>query len=158
MFCLAASIVSCSDPFEAGETNEGQGAEFSQASFDGCWQWFEDGEAVHDIIIEDGEIASLAPANARAQMSAHTTKNCTISPQDGLIALSYSDKEPAGGLEQFTTFRFDLSDSRTVSAHNALAMGVIPGEKVVDLSDPEDILMLPPTDVRQGQLVRCDSK
>ncbi len=59
---------------------------------------------------------------------------------------------------ELTTFRFDLAASRGISMATSMEIGMIPGRKIVEFNDPDDIMMLPPKEIQDGQLVRCDTK
>lgn len=158
---IVGLMLSCGDPAQDSAENpipSDPSDMFAQSSFDGCWDWYEDGEPVHNITITDGQIATLKSAGRTAQGTQDTDVNCTVSPYDGLVALSYGVPSAGGKVIEFTTFRFDLSDGRRVSMATSLAMGVVPGRKTVEISDPDDIMLLPPSDVREGQLVRCDEE
>ena len=154
-------MLSCGDPAQDSTENpipSDPSDTFAQSSFDGCWDWYEDGEPVHNITIADGQIATLKSADRTAQDTQDMAANCTVSPYDGLVALSYGVPSADGKVIESTTFRFDLSDGRRVSMATSLAMGVVPGRKTVEISDPDDIMLLPPSEVREGQLVRCDDQ
>ncbi len=157
---LSALILSCStDGFVLDDSQSSleESGDFARTSFDGCWDWYEKDEHTHKIIIANGEIASLTPAGRSTMNLSSTDGNCVVSPQDGLVALSYVLPSEPGEMQRITTFRFDLRDTRTASMTDSLARGVIRGRKTVEDNDPEDILLLPPVDEQDGFLVMCDS-
>ncbi len=157
---LSALIMSCStDGFalDDSQSSPEQTGDFARTSFDGCWDWYEQGEHTHKIIIANGKIASLTPAGRTTMSLSDADGNCVVSPHDGLVALSYALPSKPGETRQITTFRFDLRNTRTASMTDSLARGVIRGRKTVEDNDPEDILLLPPTDEQDGYLVMCDS-
>ena len=162
VFCsLSILMCSCSaadGTIDPGEQPPNSNETFSQTSFDGCWTWYENGQRVHRVQIENGEIASLQPADTNARQINYKSTNCAVSPYHGLLALSYATKVGAGGDIELTTFRFDLAASRGISMTSSLDIGVIPGRKIVEISDPEDIMLLPPKEIQDGQLVRCETK
>lgn len=162
MFCsLSTLICSCSGSAGANEQVQSppdSNGTFSQASYDGCWTWYENGQRVHRLLIENGEIASLQPADTNARRINYKRSNLAVSPHDGLLALSYATKADSGDGMELTTFRFDLAASRGISMATSLEIGVIPGRKIVEFNDPDDIMMLPPKEIQDGQLVRCDTK
>lgn len=131
-------MLSCGDPAQDSAENPIPSDTFAQTSSDGCWNWYENGEPVHNITIADGQIAILESADRTAQSAKNTTTNCPVSPYDGLVALSYGVPSADGKVIEFTTFRFDLSDAWRVSMATSLAMGVVPGRKIVEISDPDD--------------------
>ncbi len=157
---LSALIVSCSTDGLALDDNKSSPEEtgdFARTSFDGCWDWYEKDEHTHKIIIANGEITSLTPAGRTTMSLSSADGNCVVSPHDGLVALSYVLPSEPGEMQRITTFRFDLRDTRTASMTDSLARGVIRGRKTVEDNDPEDILLLPPTDEQDGYLVMCAS-
>ena len=157
---LFALITSCSTDgvaLDDSQSSLGQTGDFVRTSFDGCWDWYEKGEHTHKIIISNGEIASLTSAGRTTLSLSATDGNCLISPQDGLIALSYALPFEPGKTQRITTFRFDLRNTATASMTDSLARGVIRGRKTIEDYDPEDILLLPPTDEQDGFLVMCDT-
>lgn len=157
---LSSLILSCStDGFVLDDSQSSleQTGDFARTSFDGCWDWYENDEHTHKIIIANGEIASLTPAGRATMSLSSADGNCVVSPLDGLVALSYVLPSEPGQMQRITTFRFDLRDTRTASMTDSLARGVIRGRKTVEDNDPEDILMLPPIDEQDGFLVMCDS-
>lgn len=141
---------------DEGRSSPGQTGDFARTSFDGCWDWYENDEHTHKIIISNGEIASLTPAGRTAMSLSNADGNCVVSPHDGLVALSYALPSESGETQRITTFRFDLRNTRAASMTDSLVRGVIRGRKTVEDNDPEDIFMLPPTDQQDGFLVMCD--
>ena len=157
---LSAPIISCSTDgsvLDDSQSSLEQTGDFARTSFDGCWDWYEQDEHTHKIIISNGEIKSLTPAGRSTMSLSDADGNCVVSPHDGLVALSYTLPSKPGETQRITTFRFDLRGTRAASMADALAMGVIRGRKTVEDSDPEDILMLPPVEKQDGYLVMCDS-
>ncbi len=157
---LSALILSCgTDGFVLDDSQSPleQTGDFARTSFDGCWDWYEKDEHTHKIIIANGEIASLTPSGRTAMSLSSADGNCVVSPQDGLVALSYVLPSEPGQMQRITTFRFDLRTTRKASMTDSLAVGVIRGRKTVEDYDPEDIQMLPPIDEQDGFLVMCDS-
>ncbi len=157
---LSALIMSCStDGFVLDDSQSSleQTGDFARTSFDGCWDWYENGEPTHKIIISNGKIASLTPAGRTTMSLSDADGNCVISPHDGLVALSYALPSKPGETQRITTFRFDLRNTRIASMTDSLARGVIRGRKTVEDNDPEDILLLPPVEEQDGYLVMCDS-
>ena len=162
LLCSLSTLI-CSCSGSAGALDESQppsdsDGTFSQASYDGCWTWYENGQRVHRLLIENGEIASLQPAGTNARRINYKSSNFAVSPHDGLLALSYATKADSGEGMELTTFRFDLAASRGISMTTSLEIGVIPGRKIVEFNDPDDIMILPPKEIQDGQLVRCDTK
>lgn len=157
---LFALITSCSTDgvaLDDSQSSLGQTGDFVRTSFDGCWDWYEKDEHTHKIIISNGETALLTPAGPTPLSLSGADGNCLISPQDGLIALCYALPFEPGETQRITTFRFDLRNAGTTSMTDSLARGVIRGRKTVEDYDPEDILLLPPTDEQDGFLVMCDT-
>ncbi len=157
---LSALTMSCSTDSSVPDDSQSsleQTGDFARTSFDGCWDWYEKDEHTYKIIIANGAIASLTPAGRSTMSLSSADGNCLVSPHDGLVALSYAVPAESGETRRITTFRFDLRNTRTTSMTDSLAMGVIRGRKTVEESDPEDILLLPPTDEQDGFLVMCDS-
>ena len=163
LICCSLSILMCScsasdGTIDPGEQPSDTNDTFSKASYDGCWTWYENGQRVHRLLIENGEIASLQPAGTNARRINYQSSNFAVSPYDGLLALSYATKADSGEGMELTTFRFDLAASRGISMTTSLEIGVIPGRKIVEFNDPDDIMILPPKEIQDGQLVRCDTK
>ncbi len=157
---LFTLITSCSTdglPLDDSQSSLEESGDFARTSFDGCWDWYEKGEHTHKIIIANGQIASLTPPGRSTMNLSDTDGNCVVSPQDGLVALTYALPAKPGEMQRITTFRFDLRDTRAVSMTDSLARGVLRGRKTVEDSDPEDIMLLPPTDQQDGFLVMCDA-
>ncbi len=155
---MSTLSLSCSTdglPIDEGQPSPGQTGVFANTSFDGCWDWYENDEHTHKIIISNGEIASLTPAGRSTMSLSDADGNCVVSPHDGLVALSYAVSSESGETQRITTFRFDLRNTRAASMTDSLVRGVIRGRKTVEDSDPEDIFMLPPTDQQDGFLVMC---
>ena len=157
---LSALITSCSEggfTLDDSKSSLEQTGDFARTSFDGCWDWYEKDEHTHKIIISNGEIASLTPTGRTTLSLSDADGNGSISPQDGLIALSYALPFEPGETQRITTFRFDLRNAGTTSMIDSLARGVIRGRKTVEDYDPEDIQLLPPTEEQDGFLVMCDA-
>ena len=157
---LSALIMSCgTGVFVPGDSQSSfeQTGDFAQTSFDGCWDWYEQDEQTLEIIIANGAIVSLAPTGRTTLSLSGADGNCLISPQDGLVALTYVMPTQPGETQRITTFRFDLRDTRAASMTDSLARGVIRGRKSVEDSDLDDILPLPPIEEQDGYLVMCDS-
>lgn len=134
-----------------------QTGEFARTSFDGCWDWYESSVQTYRVIIADGEIASLTPAGRSTMSLSGSDGNCLISPQDGLVALTYAAPAAAGESRRITTFRFDLRDAQNSSMPDSMSTGMIRGRKTVEDTDPDDILPLPPSAEQDGYLMLCDS-
>ena len=129
-------------------TRENQTGYCSHSSFDGAWAWYEDGTRVFDVVIDQGEITSLQRAGANARRMNYSSTHCAVSPFDGLIAFSYATPNPESSWVEFTAFRFDLGES----CLEFLEAGILPGQRIVDDSDLDDIFMFPLKEVKDGEL------
>ncbi len=139
------------------DSSSNQTGHFSQSSFDGAWAWYEDGTRAYDVVIDQGEITSLQRAGANARRMNYSSTHCAVSPFDGLIAFSYAIPIPDSSLVEFTMFRFDLSASGE-SSLEFLEAGIIPGQRIVEDSDPDDVFLFPPKEIKDGELRRIDTR
>ncbi len=136
------------------DNSSNQTGHFSQSSFDGAWAWYEDDARVYDIVIDQGEITSLQRAGANARRMNYSSTHCAVSPFDGLIAFSYATPNPDSSWVELTTFKFDLGES----CLEFLEAGILPGQRIVEDSDPDDIFMFPPKEVKDGELRRINNQ
>ncbi len=143
----------------SGESDKStnQTGHFSRSSFDGAWAWYEDGTRVYDVVIDQGQITSLQRVGANARRKNYSSTQCAVSPLDGLLAFSYAIPIPDSSWVELTMFRFDLSGVGE-SCLEFLEAGVLPGQRIVEDSDPDDIFMFPPKDVKDGELRRIDTR
>ena len=128
---LSALILSCgTDGFVLDDSQSSleQTGNFSRTSFDGCWDWYEKDEHTYNIIISNGEIASLTPAGRTNMSLSGADRNCLISPLEGLVALAYAVPAKPGETQRITTFRFDLRNTWTAgqSPSYSTSMSSIP--------------------------------
>lgn len=142
---------------DEGDDSSDQTGHFSKSSFDGAWAWYEDGTRVYDVVIDRGEITSLQRVGASARRKSYSSTQCAVSPLDGLIAFSYAIAIPDSTWVELTLFRFDLS-AVGESCLEFLEAGILPGQRIVEDSDPDDIFMFPPKEVKDGELRRIDTQ
>ena len=153
-FLAAVGVMSLLSACNNEEDNSSDQTEhFSQSSFDGAWAWYEDGSRVYDVVINQGEITSLQRAGANARRMNYSSTHCAVSPFDGLIAFSYAIPNPDSSWVELTTFKFDLGES----CLEALEAGIIPGQRIVEDTDPDDVFLFPPKEVKDGELRRIDA-
>ena len=138
---------------ESGNSSN-QTGQFSRSSFDGTWAWYEDGTRVYDVVIDQGDITSLQRAGANARRMNYSSTHCAVSPFDGLLAFSYATPNPGSSWVELTTFKFDLGES----CLEALEAGIIPGQRIVEDTDPDDVFLFPPKDIKDGELRRIDTR
>ena len=151
---------SCSQ--DAADSDEQNGAAahgplFTKTSFDGCWISHEEGKRLCKITIAKGEVVSFQPMNRPATRTTESAATCAIDSQDGLIAISRTERAGNDRWTTMTTLRFDLSDAPGKSCLQALAFGVMSGLRSVERSDPDDHFLFPPQCSQRGLLVRCSS-
>ncbi len=139
------------------DNSSSQTGHFSQSSFDGAWAWYEDGTRAYDVVIDQGEITSLQRAGANARRMNYSSTHCAVSPFDGLIAFSYATPNPDSSFVELTTFRFDLS-ALGESCLEPLEAGIIPGQRIVEDIDPDDVFLFPPKEIKDGELRRIDTR
>ncbi len=97
-----STVLSCT-----GGPASDDAVEFSQSSFDGEWTWYENDEAVFDLTIINGEIASLQSLQRNASGLKFVNTKTVIDGNDGLSYLIFFQANE----ERLTQFRFD-EDSR----------------------------------------------
>ncbi len=136
------------------DNSTNQTGHFSQSSFDGAWAWYEDGTRAYDVVIDQGEITSLHRVGANARRMNYSSTHCAVSPFDGLLAFSYATTNPDSSWVELTTFKFDLGES----CLEALEAGIIPGQRIVEDTDPDDVFLFPPKEVKDGELRRIDTR
>ena len=160
-FISAVGVISLSLACNNGGTGSGesdnssnQTGHFSQSSFDGAWAWYEDGTRAYDVVIDQGEITSLQRAGANARRMNYSSTHCAVSPFDGLLAFSYATSNPGSSWVELTTFKFDLGES----CLEALEAGIIPGQRIVEDTDPDDVFLFPPKEIKDGELRRNDTR
>ncbi len=139
------------------DNSSNQTGHFSQSSFDGAWGWYEDGTRVYDVVIDQGEITSLQRAGVNARRMNYSSTHCAVSPFDGLIAFSYATPNPDSSWVELTTFRFDLS-ALGESCLEFLEAGIIPGQRIVEDIDPDDVFLFPSKEIKDGELRRIDTR
>ncbi len=156
---ISLSLACNNEGTGSGESDNpsNQTGHFSQSSFDGAWGWYEDGTRVFDVVIDQGEITSLQRAGANARRMNYSSTHCAVSPFDGLIAFSYAIPIPNSSLVELTMFRFDLTASGE-SSLEFLEAGIIPGQRIVEDSDPDDVFLFPPKEIKDGELRRIDTR
>ena len=148
---------SCSQDGADSEEQNGTAAHapvFAQTSFDGCWNWYEEGKQLYTITIAAGEVVSFQDLNRRSTHTTESADTCAIDSQDGLIALSIATRAAGDRWTTVTTLRFDLSDAPGKSCWQALAIGAMSGRRSVVRHDPNDHFLFPPQSSHQGLLVR----
>ncbi len=150
--CTSEGTGSCESDNSSNQT-----AYFSRSSFDGAWGWYEDGTRAYDVVIDQGEITSLQRAAANAKRMNYSSTHCAVSPFDGLIAFSYATPIPDSSWVELTMFRFDLS-APGESCLESLEAGIIPGQRIVEDSDPDDVFLFPPKEIKDGELRRIDTR
>ncbi len=129
---------------------------FTKTSFDGCWNWYEEGKHLYKVTIAEGEVVSFQSRNRTATRTTESAATCAIDSLDGLIVISSTER---GGNERWTTvttLRFDISEAPRESCLKALASGAISGRRTIELNDPHDHFLFPPHEHTRGLLVRCD--
>ena len=153
----------CSCSQDDGGPQEADGAIalvplFTQSSFDGCWNWYEEGKHAYSVTVMDGEVVSFQPLSRRSARNKDSAANCAIDTHDGLIVISSADRGTHDRWTTVTTLRFDLSDTPGRSCRDGLRRGVIAGRRTVEHNDPNDHFLFPPQSSHQGLLVRCNSR
>ncbi len=168
---------------------------FTQTSFDGCWNWYEEGKRLYKVTIARGEVVSFQPLNQPDSprggsdsprggpdtRPTGSTATCAIDSQDGLIAISSTERAGNSRRTIVTTLRFDLSDPPNRTARAAgrsaravgrsaravgrsgrdglrtgfIAEGGIAGRRTVEHNN-DDHFLFPPHEHKRGRLVRCD--
>ncbi len=127
---------------------------FTQTSFDGCWNWYEEGKRLYKVTIARGEVVSFQPLNRPASpRTPGSAATCAVDSQDGLIAIVSTEHAGKDLRTTVTTLRFDLSDK---AGRPAIAAGSIAGRRTVEHNDDDDHFLFPPHEHKRGRLVRCD--
>ncbi len=150
--CTSEGTGSCESDNSTNQTGH-----FSRSSFDGTWAWYEDDTRVYDVVIDQGDITSLQRAGANARRMNYSSTHCAVSPFDGLIAFSYAIPNPDSSWVELTMFRFDLSAVGD-SCLEFLEAGILPGQRIVEDTDPDDIFLFPPKEIKDGELRRIDTR
>lgn len=129
---------------------------FTKTSFDGCWNWYEQGKRVCKVAIARGQVASFQLLKRRSTPATQSTSTCAIDSQDGLITISGTQRAATDRWTTVTTLRFDLSDTPGRTCWAGLQAGVIAGLRTVEHNDPSDHFLFPPHEHERGLLIRCD--
>ncbi len=160
MIGILGAFSSCSQDVSDSDEQNGTAAPapvFAQTSFDGCWNWNEEGKQLYTITIAAGEVVSFQDLNRRPTRTTESADTCAIDSQDGLIVLSSTTRAGNDRWTAVTTLRFDLSDAPGKSCWQALAFGAMSGRRSVVRHDPSDHFLFPPQSSHQGLLVRCSA-
>ncbi len=129
---------------------------FTKTSFDGCWNWYEQGKHLYKVTIARGEVVSFQPLNRPAPRTTESAATCAIDSLDGLIVISSTERAGHDRWTTVTTLRFDIADAPGKSCLKALAIGAISGRRSIELNDPNDHFLFPPHEQTRGLLVRCE--
>lgn len=161
MIGILGPFSSCSQDVAGPDEQNGAAAHvlpFTKTSFDGCWHWYEEGDHVFKVTIAGGEVASFQPLNRAPTRTTQSAATCAIDSQDGLIAISRTERADNDRWTTVTTLRFDLADMPGRSCRAGLRAGVIAGRRMVEHNDPNDHFLFPSQSSHLGFLVRCNSR
>ena len=84
---------------------------FTKTSFDGCWNWYEEGKHLYKVTIAEGEVVSFQPRHRSATRTTESAATCAIDSVDGLIVISTTERAGNDRWRTVTTLRFDISDA-----------------------------------------------